>query len=83
LSGSSSAGLDQADEMEFGGSSVVKKNIGIRKNLDDSGDIDVDDEAGPVDKNMKPPSHQSLDYRRWRTEILPAITQELMGQDEI
>ena len=49
---------------------------GIKKLKDDSEEIE-DDQS--YIKGMKLMPHQVLDYIRWRKEIIPALTTQLLG----
>lgn len=43
----------------------------------------VDDGFGGGAKGLKPQSHQCLDYRRWRLDMIPAIQNQFLMTEEV
>ena len=43
----------------------------------------IDDGFGPASGGLKPASHQTLDYRHWRMDIIPAIQNQFLMTEEI
>lgn len=48
--------------------------------MDFDGDNSYDE---GMSAGIKPPPHQSLDYKRWRTDIIPAINTQFLMTEEI
>ena len=60
-----------------------KNRVGKRKNSEDSMEFENDGQSKRASQAIKPSSHQTLNYRQWRMDILPAIQNQLLMTEEI
>lgn len=77
-------GSEAADQGRTPAQNENRGARGARQESDD--DMDFDKEDGDDDDGVggaKPASHSSLDYRRWRADILPAIQNRFLMTETI